>query len=140
MNPAVKLLEDWAEIAGIINSGWANVFVTGEGRIVLAVHLGRLQAERLQPWLESKGRRFRVDFGRNRDRVRFRFMGAEAVKVLNQTYDRLRDPSLKERAGLATRYWRTIRARGIRLGVDQRDERLAVLLDFETLKQLPELG
>ena len=138
-NPAIKALEEWAAVGEVLNMGRASVFVNCRAELVLAVQVERRQGERLTPWLKSKGRRFQVEIGRNPTLIRVCFKGAEAVKVLNQTKDRLRDPALVDRADLAERYWRTIQKPGIRLGVEHREERLAVLLDFETLKQFPEI-
>lgn len=127
---------DWAFIAGLLNAGNARVYVDSQGKLFLSAYFPRVYGQAVSKWLKLQGREFRADAGRKGVSYRTRFIGAEAVKVLNKCYDRLLEPGLKRRADLAFRYWRTMQLPGQRLPVEARTERELVLQEFVKLKTL----
>jgi len=134
MNKAMVVAADWAFVAGLLNGGKANVFVTADGKITLTVFMDSKPGQEVAAWLRSQGRKVSIESGRNRHRIRCRFTGSEAIVVLGKTYDRLHGEGLRRRADLAFRWWRTIQKRGQRLPREMRVERDAVTKEFERLK------
>jgi hypothetical protein len=134
MNKAMVVAADWAEIAGMLSMGSANVFVTGRGKLMLSVHVGAKAGMSIAAWLKERGRKFSVGRSRRSNRIRLRFEGHEAVKVLTKTEGRLLCPDMKTRTLLAFEFWRTMQRSGVKLGPEAKAEREIVIRKFERIR------
>jgi hypothetical protein len=134
MNKAMIVAADWAFIAGLLSTGSANVFLTQRRRLYLTLHANSGPGAALSDWLTEQGRTFAVDRGRNTHRIRFRFEGNEAIKVLTKTESRITCPALLRKVHLAFDYWRTMQKRGVKLPSDVKAERERIVRKFKKLK------
>lgn len=143
MNRAMEVNGDWAFIAGLLEAGNANVFVNSQEKLFLSFFVDRGRGERLAEWIESlRGLdgsllSLNPETGRGKasTRLRIRFVGSAAIKILNKTEERLKDPMLRKQVDLATKWWRTVQPRGQKLPSDKRAEREVLIREFEKLKQ-----
>jgi hypothetical protein len=134
VNKAMLVSGDWAFLAGMLSLGSANVFLTGQRKLFLSLHAEKAAGDGIVAWLSAQGRKFRVDRGRNSDRIRLRFIGQEAIKVLTKTVGRITCPAMIRKADLAFAYWRTMQKPGVRLPYDVKAERARLVRKFRKLK------
>ena len=134
---------DWAFIAGLLEAGNANVFVNSQHKIFLTFFVDRDRGERLADWiggmkgLDGRPLDLNPEIGNSKvsTRIRVRFVGSSAIKVLNKTEERLKDPVLRKQVDLATKWWRTVQSRGRKLPSDMIEEREALIAEFKKLKR-----